>query len=82
MTGGKLLRLERMIPTYGIIVKHKFPYACLFRNFWVEGYRRIAVKYKSRDENYTFWLKTIISAGPLTEGMALSIEEKLKKMHF
>jgi len=33
MTGGKLLRLERMIPAYGITVKHKFPYACLFRNF-------------------------------------------------
>jgi len=36
MTRGKLLRLEWMIPAYGIIVKHIFPYACLFRNF-VQG---------------------------------------------
>jgi hypothetical protein len=41
MTGGKLLRLERMIPAYGIIVKHIFPYACLFRNF-VRGLRKFS----------------------------------------
>jgi hypothetical protein len=33
ITRGIALKLERMIPACGIIVKHKFPYACLFRNF-------------------------------------------------
>ena len=83
MTGGKLLRLERMIPAYGITVKHKFPYACLFRNSerwggdWI-----MVVKYNSNEENCTFGPKSTISWEPATGGMAPSIEEKIEKIHF
>jgi hypothetical protein len=61
--GGILLRLERMIPPYGIIVKHKLPYVCLFRKFlW--GDWRIVTNYNFQGENCTFWAKSAISEEP------------------
>jgi len=56
---GKLL--ERMIPSYGTIVKLIFR-MCVFPETLSRGYGRIAVRYNSREENCTFGPKTAISA--------------------